>query len=297
MKVVIAGASGFIGSHLVPYLRGKGHKVIRLVRSHIPSDDTAFWDPEKGVIDEDALQSADAVINLSGENVADGRWSAEKKRRILSSRISSTLLLANTLAKMQHPPKVFINSSAIGIYGNKWDEVVDEDSFPGVGFLADVCREWEKAAENAEASGIRVVLLRTGIVLAEDGGVLAKMLFPFKWGFGGKLGQGQQYMSWIDMDDMLEVFNFILTNESIRGKVNAVSPNPVKNEEFTEYLGAVLGRPTFFKVPETVIRLAFGEMADEMFLSSTRALPKRLMEAGFVFRYPSLHDSLSHILT
>lgn len=292
MKILLSGASGFIGSKVSTFLQQKGHEVIKLVRTPTQAPNEAFWDPQKAYIDPTALENLDAVINLAGENISDGRWTAEKKERILTSRISTTLLLAYSIGKLEKKPKVMINASAVGIYGNKWDVVVDEDSYPGVGFLAEVCHEWENATLAAQQAGIRVVLLRMGVVLSSEGGALKKMLTPFKLGLGGKLGAGQQYMSWICIDDLLEVMQFILQNESISGPVNAVTPNPVKNEEFTKSLGKVLHRPTFFKVPETVLRLILGEMADEMLLSSTRAMPKRLTDASFKFKYPYLEDAL-----
>ena len=239
------------------------------------------WHPDRGSIDAPALEGFDAVINLAGDGIANGRWTEEKKRRILDSRVNGTRLLSETMANLSRKPATFINASAIGFYGSRGDELVDEESGPGEGFLAGVCRQWESATALAEQAGIRVVKLRLGVILTKDGGIMGSMLRPFKLGLGGKVGSGEQVISWVAMDDVVGVISFILQNESVRGPVNAVAPHPVTNEEFTKTLGKVLSRPTFMAMPAFAARLAFGEMADEMMLSSTRVAAKVLNDAGF----------------
>lgn len=297
MKILIAGSSGFVGSSLVLYLQKQGHEISRLIHSSKPSSEKLFWNPEQGVIIGSQLEGFDAVINLAGENIADGRWTDEKKERILNSRVNATKLLSETLATLNRPPKVLINASAIGFYGNKWDIVVTEQSLKGVGFLAEVCDKWEEATSSAEHKGIRVVKLRTGMVLSATGGALSKMIFPFKFGLGATLGGGMQYISWITREDLLRVISFILEHEEINGAVNAVTPFPVTNQEFTKTLAEFFNRPARIKIPDIMVRILFGEMADEMLLSSTRALPEKLINAGFVFDDPHLKEALHHVLT
>ncbi len=297
MRILITGSSGLIGSELVPVFRAAGHSVTRLVRrpAHEGGKEIA-WDPSERKLDPAALDDFEAVIHLAGENLAARRWSSEFKAKILDSRTQSTSLLASTLARLKHPPKVLVSSSAVGVYGNRGDETLDESSAAGTGFLADVCRAWEGATEVAAAKGIRVVNLRTGFVLSASGGGLAKMLTPFKLGLGGRLGSGNQYLSWIDLTDLVEVFNHALTHETLRGPVNATAPNPVTNAEFTRTLGRVLGLPTIFPVPAFAARLAFGEMADEILLAGQRVLPAKLRDAKFSFRFPELVLALRHVL-
>src|SRR5712691_488002 len=295
MRIVIAGASGLVGSALVPLLKSEGAQVTRLVRSAAESGEIE-WHPDRGSIDAPALEGFDAVINLAGDGIADGRWTEEKKRRILDSRVNGTRLLSETMANLSRKPVTFINASAIGFYGSRGDELVDEDSGPGEGFLASVCRQWESATAPAEQAGIRVVKLRLGVILAKDGGILGSMLRPFKLGLGGKVGSGEQIISWVAMDDVVAAISFILQNESLRGPINVVAPQPVTNGEFTKTLGSVLSRPTFMTMPAFAARLAFGEMADEMMLSSTRVAPKVLEEAGFKFQYPELEGAVRAML-
>ena len=298
MKVLIAGATGLVGRALKVAFDGQGISVTDLVRTSpnigLPEIE---WHPNQGEIDAAELDGFDAVINLAGESIAAGRWTEGKKKRIRESRIQGTRLLSETLGKLTTPPAVFLCASATGIYGDRGKEILDEDSAPGKGFLADVCREWEEATEPAVSAGVRVVNLRFGPIFSAEGGMLEKLLPPFKLGVGGKIGSGKQYISWVAMDDVVGAVTFALENDAVRGPINIVTPNAVTNNEFTKALGKVLSRPTFFAVPEFAARLAFGEMADEMLLSSQRVVPKRLREAGFEFRYPELEGALRHVLS
>jgi hypothetical protein len=297
MKVLIAGATGLVGTALKRSFSKKGIDVTDLVRTApkvgLPEVE---WHPNKGEIDRAALEGFDAVINLAGESIAEGRWTEEKKKRIRDSRIQGTKLLSETLATLSTPPRVFLCASATGFYGSRGDEILDEDSAPGKGFLADVCREWEEATRAASNAGIRVVNLRFGPIFSAEGGMLSKVLTPFKLGVGGKVGSGKQYVSWVAMDDVVGTVNFALDHEELSGPVNVVAPEAVTNQEFTKTLGKVLSRPTFFAVPEFAARLAFGEMADEMLLASQRVVPKRLKDAVYQFRYPELERALHHVI-
>jgi uncharacterized protein len=297
MKILVTGSSGLIGSALLPFLKNHGHHVFRLIRENAEkSQDTVIWNPEKGEVNLAELEGFDAVIHLAGENLSSKRWSIQKKKRILDSRVKGTKTLCNILKKLKTPPKILINASAIGFYGDRGDMICTEDSSSGTGFLADVCRQWEAATEPAKQAGIRVVIMRFGVVLSDQGGALKRMAKPFKLGLGGLLGSGKQYISWIAIDDLLEIILFVLNNETLQGPVNAVSPHPTTNYDWTKTLGRVLGRPAFFPLPEFVVRVAFGEMADELFLSSTRVIPYRLLDLGFTFRYPDLEEALKHLL-
>ena len=301
MKIIVTGASGLIGSRLVPFLQSKGHSITRFVRdkARAERDDGARvveWNPQRGELDAAELEGHDAVVHLAGEPVAEGRWTDEKKRRIRDSRVQGTSLLAAKLTECANPPHTFISASAVGFYGDRGDETLREESAAGGDFLAGVCREWEAAADAAREKGIRVVCARMGVVLSPDGGALAKLVTPFKLGVGGKLGSGEQYMSWIAIDDAVEALHHALTNAQLAGAMNVVAPNPVTNSEFTESLGRILGRPTLFTVPKFAARLAFGEMADATVLTSQRALPTRLLATNFVFKYPELEGALRHLL-
>jgi len=291
MKVAIAGASGLVGSALIPKLEDESIEVTRLVRES-PKPGEIEWHPNQDTIKPDRLKGFDAIINLAGENIAEGRWTDEKKRKIHDSRVYGTHLLSEAMAKVDPKPQVFLCASATGIYGDRGDEILNEQSESGGGFLAGVCREWEQATEPASKAGVRVVNLRFGPILAAEGGMMAKMLTPFKMGMGGKIGSGKQYISWVAIDDVVNAIKLALKDESILGPLNIVSPNPVTNEVLTKTLGHVLNRPTALAMPAFAARLAFGEMADEMLLVSQRVVPKKLTEARFEFRFPDLESAL-----
>jgi uncharacterized protein len=297
MKILVSGSTGLVGKALVSSLAGAGHQVTRLVRSQPgPGEKDIYWDPAGGNLDSSRLEGLDGVVHLAGESIAEGRWTAEKKARIRNSRVKGTQLLAQALAQRVQRPRTLICSSAIGYYGDRGAEILREDSRPGSGFLPDVCREWEAATKPAADSGIRVVNLRTGLVLSSSGGALPKMLPPFKLGAGGKLGTGQQYMSWIAIDDLVGAIQHALEKNTLSGPVNAVSPHPVTNLEFTKTLGRVLSRPTIFAVPAFAVRLMFGQMGEDLLLASARVEPARLAGSGYVFRYPVLEGALRHVL-
>jgi uncharacterized protein (TIGR01777 family) len=247
-------------------------------------------------VDTAGLEGLDAAVHLAGENLATGRWTAEKKARIRESRVNGTRFLCEALVRLAQPPKALMCASAIGYYGDRGEAILREDSPAGSGFLAEVCRAWEGAAAAAVQQGIRVVHLRIGVVLSPAGGALAKMLTPFKMGLGGKIGSGQQYMSWIALDDLLGIIHHALTSDTLQGPVNAVAPQPVTNVEFTTTLGRVLARPTLLPMPAFAARLAFGEMAQELLLASTRVVPASLLASGYGFRYPELEGALRHLL-
>src|SRR6266446_3613537 len=287
MKVSIAGSSGLIGSALIPSLQAEGAEVTRLVRS-APKPGEVEWHPNQDTMEPARLEGFEAVINLAGENVAAGRWTEDQKRKIHDSRVNGTHLLSEAMAKLAKRPRVFLCASATGFYGDRDDEVLDEHSDSGGGFLAGVCREWEQATEPAANAGVRVVNLRFGVILSRDGGMLAKLLTPFKMGMGGKVGSGKQFISWVAIDDVVTTIKLALNDETFRGPVNVVSPNPVTNEAFTKTLGHVLSRPTVMTMPAFAARLAFGEMADEMLLVSQQVVPKKLESAGYEFKYSNL---------
>ena len=295
MNILVSGSSGLLGRRLLPRLREAGHQVFRLVRRKATAPDERRWSPEERV-DPIVLDRIDSVIHLAGDNIAEGRWTEEKKRQIRDSRVHGTQRLAEAIAEATSPPKSFICASAIGYYGDRGDTVLDEASSPGTGFLPDVCREWERAADAARAKGVRVVHVRLGVVLSTEGGALAKMLLPFKMGVGGVVGDGKQYWSCIGVDDAAAAFQFAAENEQLRGPVNAVCPEPVTNYEFTKALGRVLGRPTLFPLPKMMARLALGQMADELILASTRVTPKALQEAGFSDAAPTVEAALRQSL-
>lgn len=296
MKIAIAGASGLVGSALVPALAAEDVAITRLVRS-APKSGEIEWHPNQDQVSSELLEGFDVIVNLAGENVAGGRWTDELKRKIRDSRVSGTHLLSEAIAKMSAKPSAFICASATGIYGDRDDETLDEQSESGGGFLAGVCREWEKACEPAIKAGVRVVNLRLGPVLARTGGMLAKLLTPFKMGMGGKVGSGKQYISWVALEDVVSAIKLTITEQGLRGPVNIVSPNPVTNEDFTRALGHVLNRPTALAVPAFAARLAFGEMADEMLLASQKVLPKKLLAVGFEFKYPQLEAAMQRYVS
>jgi uncharacterized protein (TIGR01777 family) len=295
MRVAVTGASGLIGKAVVERLRREGHDVARLVRD--PARAAAgdvVWDPEAGTIDAAALEGVDAAVHLAGENVGT-RWTEEKKRRIRESRVKGTRLLAQTLARLAKRPRVLVQASATGIYGDRGDETVTEASAPGTGFLADVGKDWEGASGFADEAGIRVVKLRIGVVLAKNGGALEQLLLPFRMGVGGRIGSGRQWMPWISLDDVVEVVMRALHDERLRGPVNAVAGS-VRNADFTEALGRALHRPTLIPVPAFGIRALFGQMADEALLAGQNVEPARLREIGHAFHHPTLDAALAAAL-
>lgn len=290
--VAVTGATGLIGTALVDALRRDGVRVRRLVRS--ANDGGAgevVWDPARAVLNPGELRGVDAVVHLAGEPVGE-RWSREKKRRIRDSRVEGTALLARALAAMDAPPRTLLSASAVGIYGDRGDELLSEDSAPGDDFLAGVAQAWEAAADPARAAGIRVVLPRFGVVLSPRGGALEKLLPPFKLGVGGKLGSGRQWVSWIGLGDAVRAVRFLLDTPSLAGPVNVTAPTPVTNAALTEAVGHAVGRPTFTTVPATALRLMMGEMADATLLASQRAVPRRLLDAGFRFEHPEVAGAL-----
>ncbi|TWU13672.1 Epimerase family protein [Symmachiella macrocystis] len=297
MKFLVSGASGLVGGAVVQAFLDAGHDVARLVRRRISvSENDYFWDPAAGKLDPAALEGVDVIIHLGGDNIAEGRWTPEKKERIRDSRVDSTRLLAETAAKLEHPPKTFLCASAIGFYGDRGNETLDEGSSPGTGFLPEVCQAWEAACQPARDKGVRVVNLRFGMILSPDGGSLAKMLTPFKMGVGGKIGTGEQYYSWVSLLDVVRAMEFILDVPSLEGPVNIVTPNPVTNLKFTKTLGAVLSRPTVLPMPAFAARLAFGEMADGLLLASARVIPDKLRDAAFTFQHDQLGNCLQALL-
>lgn len=297
MKILVTGSSGLVGSALVPFLTAGGHSVTRLVRSKRGVwEGGAFWNPEMGSIDAGALEGLDAAVHLAGESIAAGRWTAAKKARIRESRVKGTRLLAETLARLNRPPKVLVSASAVGYYGSRGEDPLSEESSPGSGFLAEVCREWEAATAAAAEAGIRVVCLRSGIILSPAGGALQRLLLPFRLGVGGRAGSGRQFMSWVALDDVVGAIHHALITEGLQGPVNAVSPKPVRNSEFSKVLGRVLRRRTALLLPGFAMRLALGQMADELLLTSQRIEPARLLSSGYQFRFPELEGALRHLL-
>ena len=290
----MSGASGLIGSALLPALRADGHDVVRLVRREASGTDEIRWDPASGELDRSRLEGTDAIVNLSGESIGQ-RWTGARQSEILESRTSTTGLLARTAAALDPRPSVFVCASAIGAYGDRGNEILTEESELGSGFVADVARAWEAAADPAREAGIRVVHLRQGIVLANDGGALQRMLRPFKLGIGGRIGSGKQWFSWVGMDDILNSYRQALTTD-LSGPVNVTAPNPVTNTQFTKALGSALSRPTIVPVPGFAIRTVFGEMGDEMLLSGQRVLPAKLLDAGFEFAAPTIDVGLEQAL-
>ncbi|MCX6646686.1 MAG: TIGR01777 family oxidoreductase [bacterium] len=306
MKILIAGSSGFIGSALVADFKKQGHQVFKLVRSQdLVDDETAFWDPAGDAIDIkklDRLAGDDgfgAVVNLAGQDLFKERWNPESKKRIWESRINSTHLLATSLGKLKIRPEVFVSASATGFYGNRGNELLNEDSAPppeGASFLSDLVREWENMSRSAIDAGIRVVNPRTGIVLGTEGGMLKRVRTPFKIGLAAPLGEGTQYMSWITINDAIRAFSHLIATRSLDGPVNLTSPSPVTNLDFTNTLGYQFGKPVFMHAPAFMLRLIFGEAADEMLLVSQRVMPVRLKMTGFKFQHPVMEPALKYLL-
>ena len=296
LTIAITGSTGLIGSAAVRVFEQRGMRVLHVVRRPARSDNEIAWNPSAGSIEAAKLDGVDAVINLAGANIAQ-RWTDDAKRAIRESRVNGTTALCKALASLSKKPTVLLSGSAIGIYGAHREDPVDESSTLGDDFLATVAREWEESTAPASAAGIRVVLLRTGIVLSSRGGMLAKLLLPFKLGIGGKLGSGEQWLSWIALSDYVEALSLLMTADGIAGPVNLVAPNPATNVEFTRALGRVLRRPTAFTVPKFAMALAYGDMADDTIFASQRVRPRRLLEAGFAFALPTLEGVLREELT
>ena len=295
MRIVISGSSGLIGTVLRSSLVAGGHEVVRLVRRS-PSDGEIHWDPRAGTLDPHSLDGVDAVINLSGAGIGDKRWTREYKQELLDSRLSTTALLASTIATAERGPRVFLSGSAIGVYGPRDDEQLDESSAIGSGFLADLCRQWEDATGAADAAGARVAHLRTGIVLSPAGGALKKQLPLFKFGLGGKFGSGRQWQSWISLPDEVAAITHLLTAD-VHGPVNLTAPSPVTNAEFTRTLAAVLHRPAFLPIPSFGPKLLLGgELADNLLFTGQRVLPAMLQRSGFVFGHPTLETALRSLM-
>ncbi len=296
--IAIAGSTGFLGSHLCAFLRSQGHTVLRLVRhkpqQYVSSD--IYWNPDSGHIETHGLEGVQIAINLCGANVAERRWSATQKKYIRDSRIKSTQLLSHAISKLLRPPRLLISSSATGYYGNRENEVVEEDSPRGAGFLPDLCADWEQASAEAKKKGLRVCHARTGIVLSPDGGVLKELLPLFRVGLGGPIGSGEQYLSWVSLTDWIQAILHIINTESLEGPVNITAPNAVTNREFTHTLGRVLNRPTALAIPAFAIKFIFGEMGETLFLEGNRAIPKRLTDSGFQFAHPDLEIALRFLL-
>jgi len=294
MKILISGASGLVGTRLARVLRGKGHVVGRLVRpgGKLGAGDIP-WDPMSASVDTAPMEGTDAFVHLSGSNIGDGRWTPARKAILRSSRVDSTRVLVDALAHLRPKPKVFVCASATGYYGDRGDEILTESSECGTDFLALLTRDWEAEAMRAEHAGIRTVRLRYGVIFSDAGGALPRMITPFKLGIGGRFGSGQQWMSWITLDDAIEITRLAIENEALAGPVNVVAPNPVRNAEFTRVLAKTLRRPAFFPAPAFALRLALGEMADPLLLSSQRVRPERLLAMNYAFRFSELAATLS----
>ena len=296
MKVAITGSSGLIGSSLISFLSDKGVTVSKILREN-PEDNEITWKPEGGDWNSAFTGGIDGIVHLAGENIASGRWTRVKKEKIRNSRIEGTKRLCEHILKLPTPPSVFICASAIGFYGDRGMEFLNEGSQRGSGFLPDVCVGWEEAANIVSKAGIRVVNVRFGVVLSKNGGALVKMLTPFNMGMGGKIGSGTQYMSWVAMDDVTGAIHHALVTDSLKGAVNITSPNPVTNMEFTNTLGKVINRPTVMPMPAFAAKLAFGEMAKDLLLASVKVAPKKLSDSGYEFQYPELENALKHVLS
>ena len=302
MKILVTGSTGLVGTALASELKRDGHTVCRLVRPETKAESLRSsdgfdvkWDPATGELGGAAV-GADAVVNLGGASIAEGRWTPERKKQLRTSRVDNTRALVNALAKMSARPRVLISASAVGYYGNRGDEVLREESGPGNDFLTELAKDWEAEANKAESLGIRVVLARVGVILAKNGGALPTMARPFRLGIGGRLGSGQQWMSWITLADVVAILRFALENGAIRGPVNVVSPQPVRNADFTRALAMALHRPALFPAPAFALRLALGEMADALLLSSQRVVTEKLGKLGYRFVNPDLEGALASVL-
>ncbi|MHB8410582.1 MAG: TIGR01777 family oxidoreductase [Candidatus Acidiferrales bacterium] len=301
VKIIISGSSGLVGSALINSLRADGHSIARLVRSGSPSQtgpasENIRWEPPTGSIDLAGMEGADALVHLAGASIADGRWTPARKQILRRSRVDATRHLIAGLAQLSRKPRVLVAASAIGYYGDRGAETLTESAASGNGFLAGICREWEAETAQAERLGIRTVMLRFGIILAANGGALKRILVPFRIGVGGRLGTGRQWMSWITLDEVVAVIRCAIENDLLRGPVNAVSPSPVTNSEFTSVLAGVLHRPALFPTPRAVLRIALGEMADALLFSSQRVVPEKLQAQLYTFRHPELKEALESVL-
>ena len=294
--IAVTGASGLIGTALQQVLSDAGHRVLPVTRRKSDGDEQLQWDPANGFADSSRLEGIDAVVHLAGENIAGGRWNRARKSRIHKSRVEGTRCLVDTLKGLDRKPSVLVCASAIGFYGNRGDQLLDEETDSGTGFLPDVCTAWEAATKPAVDAGIRVVNLRIGVVLSRDGGALAQMLTPFRFCAGGRVGSGQQYWSWISIQDVVGAILHVLSTNSLSGPVNCVAPNAATNSLFTQSLGEVLRRPTIFPLPGFVARLVLGEMANDLLLASTRVVPRKLLNSGYDFQFSELKDALAHQL-
>ncbi|MEW6157290.1 MAG: TIGR01777 family oxidoreductase [Verrucomicrobiota bacterium] len=292
MKILITGASGLVGSALTRHFETSGHQILRAVRHEPRHDCEIEWHPNKGALNPASLESLDTVIHLAGENIAAHRWSARQKQKIRESRVKGTHLLAETLARLSHPPATLLCASAIGYYGDRGEERLTEQSQSGTGFLAEVCRQWENATQAARQKGVRVVQMRFAMILSRRGGALPKMLTPFRFGFGGPAGNGRQFWSWIAIDDLVGAIEHLLAHPELSGPFNFSSPEPVRSREFARTLGKALHRPAWFPAPAFVLRLVLGEMADGLLLSSARVHPERLIESGYQFKYSKVDQAL-----
>lgn len=294
MRLVVTGASGLLGSALTPALEADGHEVLRLVRHAATSAAEIEWNPAAGTIDAEALAGVDAAVHLSGATIGR-RWTSSRKAEILASRVDTTRLLSETLARVEPRPAALVSAGGVGIYGDRGDEILTEESGLGDGFLAEIGKAWEEAAQPARAAGVRIVSFRQGVVLTRRGGILGRLLTPFKLGVGGRVGSGRQWWSWVALDDLVDAFRLALTSD-LAGPVNLVSPNPVTNRQFTDALGRAVRRPTIFPFPAVVAKTVFGEMGGEVLLGGQRVLPARLLDAGFSFGLPDLSSALERAL-
>ena len=296
MKVLVSGSSGTVGTHLLRVLSSDSSDIWRLVRSRTEGENLIFWDPERGRVDDPSLlEGFDVVIHLSGENIMQ-RWAEKKKNSIRQSRILSTRYLVSLFSGLQEPPKTFICASAVGYYGDRGEERLTERSEVGSGFLPDTCLEWESEANRASDLGVRVINLRMGVVLSPEGGILSFLSLPFKMGLGGVIGNGDQYISWISIEDLSRIIVYLLGREEVRGPVNAVSPNPVTNREFTTALATVLRRPVWFAIPAFAVRLLFGEMGRSTMLASSMVFPEKLLSSGYEFLHKDLGSTLEDVI-
>jgi uncharacterized protein len=297
MKILISGATGLVGTALTKAFRAEGHTVGHFVRpGAVASSDDVAWDPVTANVNLAAMEAADVVIHLSGASIGNGRWTAARKAILRSSRIDSTRLMVDAMARLRRKPRAFLCASAIGFYGSRGDEILTEESERGIGYLPLLARDWEAEAMRAEVSGIRTVRMRFGVILAAEGGALPRMITPFKFGVGGKLASGKQWMSWIALEDVVGIIRAMIADEKLEGAINAVAPNPLRNEDFTRALAGVMHRPAILPAPAFALRLALGEMADALLLVSQRVKPERLISMNHTFRYTNLESALRAVL-